>query len=86
LAADWKWIKPATGSLIHLLSETKTDVFLSICNLSLAKKSTLGEGAKAAVETGRKICQTCWRRTEQPFRDLVVLLWPALEPEELIIS
>jgi hypothetical protein len=86
LAPDWKWVKPVTGSLIHLLAELKTDVALTVCNLSLAKKSTLGEGAKAATATGRKLCQTCWKRTEQPFRELVAQLWPALEPDEVIIG
>ena len=83
LAPDWQWVRPATGALLHLVSEAETDILVTLCNLNLTSKSTVGEGAKAAGETGRKLCSTCWKRASLSFREMVSEQWPTLEPEEI---
>ena len=84
LSPDWSWLKPKTGNLLHLTAAVKTDVVTSLCSLSLDRKTHVGEGAKAANTLGRKICQTCWKRTDTVFQELISELWPALAPEVVI--
>ena len=84
LAPDWSWVKPKTGTLLHLTAVVKTDVIATLCSLSLPKATQTGAGAKAANSLGRQLCQTCWKRADSRFQELITELWPALAPEIVI--